>query len=319
MKSTHQLYLNYREGSISEELIIAVDDQLGLAESALHLGDRNYVQSSIERLSECEVAFINFRAAQIANDFDSAQEHLKVCVESSRKSGSRNHSLEARARMEWGLLRFTQGEEEQAGVDLRWAMERLKALDEGSIHHGLALLNLAEWHVARNEIIMALVILAEIGRDGPHAKEIIGQSRLQTAKIHFELGDFNATQRHAWVAFVLCASLDIIDSAMDAALIWLDLSLNSVCDEAPRMKELTSNPSPRELGEEEFLQSNPLDIITCLDWIYNHHDGVFSGVSRPDLVVIIEAEKAVGMGTFCEILNNSDEIEDTVVTNLLII
>ncbi len=302
---------------LSEGVIQEFSDKLGLAEAAIIAGDVKFSLKIQTFLSDAESFFVKFRFAQMNNDFDNAQNYLKDSVEASRSSTERNHTLEARARMEWGLLRFTAGEEEQAGIDLRWAMERLKALEEGSIAHGISTLNLAEWHISRNEGIMALAILSDINREGPHKEPIIATSRLQISCILFELGDFVSSQRHAWVAFKSCSNNDMIESAHQSALIWMDLSLTNIDDTAPRMSEIVSNATPRELGENPPCWAHPDDLKEVVDWCSENWNLGFEGESRPDIAVLLEAERAIGLENFGGKILESGEVTDATVLSMM--
>jgi hypothetical protein len=302
---------------LSEGAIQEFTDKLGLAEAALIAGDEKFPIEIQTFLSDAESYFIKFRSAQLNNDFENAQRFLKESVEASRSSTERNHTLEARARMEWGLLRFTAGEEEQAGIDLRWAMERLKALEEGSIAHGIATLNLAEWHTSRNEGIMALAILSDINREGPHKEPIIATSRLQISCILFELGDFVSSQRHAWVAFKACSNNQMIESAHQSALIWMDLSLTNIDDSAPKMSEVVRNATPREIGENPPCQAHPEDLKEVVDWCCDNWNLGFEGESRPDIAVLLEAERAIGLDNFSGKIQDSGEVTDATVLTML--
>jgi hypothetical protein len=312
-----ELYEMHCVDPLSEGAIQEFSDKLGLAEAAMIAGDEKFSLKIQTLLSDAECFFVKFRFAQMNNDFDNAQNYLKDCVEASRSSTERNHTLEARARMEWGLLRFTAGEEEQAGIDLRWAMERLKALEEGSIAHGIATLNLAEWHTSRNEGIMALAILSDINREGPHKEPIIATSRLQISCILFELGDFVSSQRHAWVAFKSCSKNEMLDSAHQSALIWMDLSLTNIDDSAPRMSEVVSNATPRELGENPPCRAHPGDLKEVVEWCSDNWDLGFEGESRPDIAVLLEAERAIGLVNFSDKILESGEVTDATVLSML--
>jgi hypothetical protein len=312
-----EFYELHCQNPLADDQIENFDDKFGLAEAATIAGDPDLATRVCDNLSDCENSFIQFRLSQIHNELDNAQNHLKDCVESSRRSDERNITLEARARMEWGLLRFTAGEEEQAGVDLRWAMERLKAIEEGSIAHGVAILNLAEWHSSRNESIMALAILSDITRDGPHKAQIIATSRLHIAGILFELGDYVSSQRHAWVAFKGCSSNDMADSAHQSALIWMDLSLNQIDVDSPRMSDVVANARPRKLGENQPCRAHPTDLKEVVKWSTSNWTMGYSGDSRPDIAVLLEAEKAVGKSEFAAKINKSEDVTDKVVLNLL--
>ena len=302
---------------LSDVTIQKFDDKLGLAEAGVIAGDDEFCSKISAFLSDAESHFINFRRAQLNNDFDGAQNFLKESVEASRQSTERNHTLEARSRMEWGLLRFTAGEEEEAGVDLRWAMERLKALEEGSIAHGVATLNLAEWHTSRNEGIMALAILSDINREGPHKEPIIATSRLQISCLLFELGDYVSSQRHAWVAFKACSNNEMMESAHQSALIWMDLSLTNIDESAPRMLEVVSEAKPRELGENTHCCAHPEDLKEVVEWCTNNWTLGFEGESRPDIAVLLEAERELGLDEFSAKVVESGEVNDPTVLAML--
>ena len=315
--TAHQLFLMHQKNSISQSEIDNFDDKLGLAEAAIIGGDEHFFNNISDLLSDSEMAFIGYRRAQLENNFEIAQAKLKQCVEASRSSSLRDHEIEARARMEWGLLRYTQGQKEEAGVDLRWAMERLKAISEGSVQHGLSILNMASWHVSRNESMMALALLSQINRLGPHKIEIIASSRLQISKLLFELGDFFSSQRHAWVAFEGFSESGMIDEAIEASLIWIDLSLNDVTIDAPKMNHLVENSSPRDLGDDSKCSCHPDDMMSTINWCFENWQGDNSGVDRPDLIVLLEAERCLGISNFHDKFRNDDVIEDKEVITLL--
>lgn len=317
MITAHQLYMSFNDNNISESEISSFDDKLGLGEAAIIAGDEDFVNIICPLLSDAELAFIDFRRAQLANDFHIAQNKLRECVEASRNGPTRNHQIEARARMEWGLLRFTQGESEEAGIDLRWAMERMKAISEGSVGHGMAILNMAAWHISRHESIMALALLSQINRLGPHKLEIIATSRLQISKILFEMGDFTASQRHAWVAFQGFTESGMVGEAVQAALIWLDLSLNEVTSDAMLMSQVVENAAPRNLGDSSQCCSNPDDMILVIKWCFDNWIEDNSGSNRPDLLVLIEAEKIVGLSHFKDKFRQDSTIEDKDVLKAL--
>lgn len=308
MRTAHQMYESHHKKPLSNEEIQSFEDKLGLAEAAIISGDDKFIDNI--SLSAPQLSFIDFRRAQLSNDLESAQNSLKDCVENSRMSSTRDHQLEARARMEWGLLRFTQGEIDESGIDLRWAMERLKAISEGSPEHGLSIINMAAWHMARNEKIMALVQLSQIDRLGPHKIEIIATSRLEISKILFEMGDFQSSQRHSWVAFEGFRSSEMVDSALESILIWLDLSINNVNKDAPLMSEIVDNAIPRNIGDNSDCCAHPDDVVHAIEWCHESWLGTLSGRKRPDLMVLIEAEKTVGLDLFKSKLLVENGVED---------
>ncbi len=293
------------------------DDKLGVADAAIISGDNGFISKISHLLTDAEISFIDFRKSQLDNDVIQAQENLKNCVISSRNNKSRNHLLEARARMEWGLLRFTQGEIEEAGVDLKWAMERMKVLSLGSATHGISILNMAAWHVSRNENIMALALLSEIDRNGPFPLEIISSSRLQISQILFELGDFTSSQRHAWVSFQGFSSSDMLDEAYQSAIIWLDLSVGNVTNESQLMSTIVENSKPRDIGENHECQAHPDDVNEIIEWCTKYLNGDYSGGQRPDLLVLLDAEESIGSDTVRQSMLSVSNIEDSELIKLL--
>ena len=317
MTTAHQLFMSHQKKPISSSEISNFDDKLGLAEAAIIAGDEGFFNEISDLLSETELSFVDFRRAQLNNNFDTAQKKLKECLEFSRNSSIRDHTIEARVRMEWGLLRYTQGQKEEAGIDLRWAMERLKAISEGSVEHGLSILNMAAWHVSRNESMMALAILSQINRLGPHKNEIIATSRLQISKLLFEMGDFISSQRHSWVAFKGFSESAMYEEAIEACLIWIDLSLNDITNDAVKMDDLVENATPRDLGDNSKCTCHPDDLKSSIEWCFDNWHGDNSGDRRPDLMVLLEAEKSAGLTNFHEKFRIDKDIEDEEVINYL--
>lgn len=219
-------------------------------------------------LNACEQEMIAFRHAQSSNDAERARVHLTRALEISRASESRDHLLEARIRMEWGVLRASLGEGEQAGIDLKWAMDRLEALEEGHPWHGLAMLNLARWHTTRGEGGMALAIHSQISRHGPHPVETISLSRRRAAELFLERGHGATALRHLWVAHHGFRDTGLEEEALEAALHWLDLGLSEVSEEALTMDEAIDSAAPRSLGESmPPMRVHPQDVRTILRWL----------------------------------------------------
>jgi hypothetical protein len=235
-------------------------------------------------LDACEIQFLEFRKAQLANDAQAAQQHLTQALELSRQAETRDHLLEARIRMEWGLVRASLGEHEQAGVDLKWAMDRLEALEAGHRYHGLAIINLARWHESRDEQGMALALYSSISRQGPHLVEIIALSRYHAANLWFEKGHGAAALRHYWVAHHGFKQTELTEQAVDAGLQWLDLALADVDADAQTMDEAVELAAPRSQGESHpKMMAHPDDVQQMVDYL---RDKVADG---PGLLVLEDA------------------------------
>ena len=84
----------------------------------------------------------------------------------SRLLEQRDFETEAWIRMERALL----GERENSdlGQELRWCVDRLASVAQGSPLHGISLLNLAAWHRNQGEQMMSLVTLSDISSDRGH-------------------------------------------------------------------------------------------------------------------------------------------------------
>ncbi len=317
MISGHRLYFAAGGDALTIAEIKEIDDKFGLADSAAIAGDKETLALVMPLLSDAERSFIAFRHAQITNDLVAATNHLRDCVESSRRSDVRNHALEARARMEWGLLRFTQGEKVEAGSDLKWAMERFKVLDEGSRDHGLSILNMAAWHIEAGEKIMALAQLAQIDREGPHEPEIIALSRYRLGELYFQLGDYSSAQRHCWVGFNGLLDAGINDLAVEAGLRWLDISLTNVSEEGRRMSTVVSEVTPRDLGQKGEIVTHPGDIEYALSILFDQLGDDYSGEVRTDLCLLIEAEMSIGGTAIRDEINRTGMVDDEELASLL--
>ena len=211
-------------------------ETLIVAEQAIGEGHDELIDEILPFLNDIELEIIQYRYAQLANDVKSSQESLASALEISRTKEHRDHLLEARIRMEWGILRASLGEIDQAGIDLKWAVERLGALAEGHRWHGLSLLNLATWHRNRGESGMSLAIHAEISRHGPHLVEIISMSRRSAAEILIEKDHLSSALRNLWIAHHGFRQSNMETEALEAGLHWIDLGLIDVSDDAPEME-----------------------------------------------------------------------------------
>ncbi|MBN16759.1 MAG: hypothetical protein CMB37_01180 [Euryarchaeota archaeon] len=238
------------------------------AEFALAAGLDNVISQLTSELGEAELEFLLFRKSQMNNDAALASEHLTNALNHSRNQSNRSHLLEARIRMEWGLLRYSQGEEVEAGVDLRWAVERLGALNEGHPWHGLALLNMATWHTNRGEYGMALAMYSEIRRESPHSVEIIAISRRRAAELFMQKNHNYTALRNLWVAHHGFRDCKMKEEAIESGLHWIDVGLEHVSDNAATMEQAITNASPRSIGEKfPNVAINRDDLRYMVDWL----------------------------------------------------
>ena len=239
-----------------------------VCEQALGEGHTQIYENLKSSLSESEIAFCNFRKSQLDNNAELAQEFISNSLQLSRNAEQRDHLLEARIRMEWGLLRASLGEYTEAGVDLKWAVDRFGALSEGHRWHGLALLNMATWHENRGEYGMALAMHAEISRHGPHCLEIIATSRRRAAEIFVAKGHLSSAIRNMWIACHGFRQCDMDEAAIEAGLQWIDLGLSEVSVEAPIMDVAVESATPRSIGEPmPRAWVHPDDLRNLAEWL----------------------------------------------------
>jgi hypothetical protein len=175
--------------------------------------------------------------------------------------------------MEWGILRASLGEFEQAGIDLKWSVERISALSAGHRWHGMALLNMATWHLNRGESGMALAMHAEISRHGPHLVEIVSMSRRQAAEILIEKDHLSSAIRNLWIAHHGFRQSSMDEAAVEAGLHWIDLGLTEVSTDAPEMHTVIESAVPRSAGDPKpRVWIHPNDLNMMYEWIESRTD-----------------------------------------------
>ena len=248
-------------------------ESLIVAEQAIGEGHTQLITDIMPKLNGIESHIIQYRYAQLANDAQSAQESLTSALALSRSKEHRDHLLEARIRLEWGILRASLGELEQAGVDIKWAVERISALSPGHRWHGMALLNMATWHLNRGESGMALAMHAEISRHGPHLVEIVSTSRRQAAEILIEKNLLFSALRNLWIAHHGFRQSNMEEAAIEAGLHWIDIGLTEVSTDAPEMNLAIESAVPRSAGESKSrVWIHPNDLNMLCEWIESRTD-----------------------------------------------
>jgi len=234
----------------------------------------------------------------------------------SRTSDERDHLIEARVRMERALLGIT--DTSLVGSELRWCVDRLNALCPGSPLHGLALLNLANWHRNVGESIMSLVVHADISKEYGHPEDIIGLSRLEAARIYVTLNDLDPAMRHLWSARNFFTNANMTSESLVCSLEWLDLALEEVSESAPNMASRLENAAPRETAGATWVPSNPNDIVEIVEELIPILTQNLSGLNRNDIGLIIDSSNILGVDKWKSILfERKSEIQDLKVLEAL--
>ena len=278
-----QIVSELLSGDFTDITSLEQHEALIVAEQALCEGHNILANKICNHLNEAESQIMEFRVAQLSNDAESAQKCLTTALQICRTKENRDHLLEARIRMEWGILRASIGEFDEAGIDLKWAVDRLGSISDGHRWHGIAMLNMAEWHRNRGEFGMSLAIHAQISRHGPHLIEIIATSRRRAAELLIDKDHIYSAMRNLWIAHQGFVQTNMIEEAIDAGLHWIDLGLTEVTTNAPEMQTAIVESSPRSAGApKERVWIHPRDLEYMHNWISDRADVEISSLAVLD-------------------------------------
>ena len=263
-------------------------------------------ESSKDPPSESEI----FRSFISEGKTKEALEISEIILAKSRNLKDRDYESEAWIRMERALLGACPPE--NIGSELRWCVDRLNSISSGSALHGIALLNLASWHLNSSEEMMALVTLSEISPSLGHPNDIIGLSRLESGRILVSIGDIDPAMRHLWTAMSRLSSEGMYAESLVCAMEWLDIALDEIDPKSPRMEKRIYEAKPREEPGLTSSPSNPEDIREVIDLIMPLCLKDLSGERRDDIGLIIDASNALGENSWKEELRKRvSDLQDT--------
>lgn len=307
MTDVRELIDGLQNGTISvdevpEDMLLSVGAEMLLGESA-------GPDELLARLSPLQRDVLGLQALLVEGDLANAVVLSEELLARSRTSDERDFECEVRLRMERALLAVDGPE--QAGLELRWCSERLKAIAPGSGLHGIALLNQAAWHALNGEVMMALAVHADITRESGHPAEIRGLSRLEVGRMLTALDDLDHAMRHMWTARAIFLAAEMDAEAVVASLEWLDLALEEVNDEAPRMLSRIENAQPRPVPGSSWIPAHSADIIEVVEQVLPLLTADVSGSERNDLGLILDASQILQRNEWREALGEkSDSIQD---------
>ena len=272
--------------------------------------------NSIEDTTPLQLDTLILQKKISQGDLDGIDLFSEQILNRSRSTSERDHLVEARVRMDRALLGMI--ELELIGAELRWCVDRLHAISPGSPLHGLALLNLANWHRNAGESMMSLVVHADISREGGHPEDIIGLSRLEAARIYVTLNDLDPAMRHLWSSRQYFTNNGMPSESLVASLEWLDLALEEVSDSAPSMESRLENAAPRGMSGATWIPSNPQDVKTIVEELLPVLTRDLSGIQRNDIGLIIDSSNILGFNEWKNILlERIEEIQDPRVLDVL--
>ena len=274
------------------------------------------MSESLDKATPLELDMLILQKKISQGDLEDIGVFSEDILNRSRAINERDHLIEARVRMERALLGLIGIN--SVGNELRWCVDRLNALCPGSPLHGLALLNLANWHRNVGESIMSLVVHADISKQYGHPEDIIGLSRLEAARIYVTLNDFDPAMRHLWSARKYFTNTNMTSESLVCSLEWLDLALEEVSDSAPNMESRIKNAAPRESAGATWVPSNPNDVLEIVEELIPILTVNLSGENRSDIGLIIDSSNILGVDEWKNILlQRKSEIQDLKVLEAL--
>ena len=217
----------------------------------------------LTRLSPLQREVLSLQALLMEGDLASAVVMSEELLTRSRSKEERDLECEVRVRMERALLAVDGVE--TSGLEFKWCTERLKAIAPGSALHGISLLNQGTWHANNGEVMMAMAVHADITRDSGHPPEIRGLSRLEVGRILTALDDLDPAMRHLWTAKAVFSDAGMVAESVVASLEWLDLALEEVVDDSPRMLNRIQNAAPRAVPGSSWIPANRSDVIDVVE------------------------------------------------------
>ena len=267
------------------------------------------MSDSLEKATPLELDMLILQKKISQGDLENISVFSEDILNLSRTNNERDHLIEARVRMERALLGIV--DVSLVGSELRWCVDRLNALCPGSPLHGLALLNLANWHRNVGESIMSLVVHADISKEYGHPEDIIALSRLEAARIYVTLNDLDPAMRHLWSARKFFTNTNMTSESLVCSLEWLDLALEEISEKAPDMESRLENAAPRESAGTTWIPSNPKDIVEIVEELIPILTQNLSGDNRNDLGLIIDSSDMLGIDEWKNILSQrKSEIQD---------
>ena len=274
------------------------------------------MSESLDKATPLELDILILQKKISQGDLENIGIFSEEILNRSRSTSERDHLIEARVRMERALLGIT--DTSLVGNELRWCVDRLNAICPGSPLHGLALLNLANWHRNVGESIMSLVVHADISKEYGHPEDIIGLSRLEAARIYVTLNDLDPAMRHLWSARKYFTNTNMTSESLVCSLEWLDLALEEVSETAPEMENRLENAAPRESAGSTWIPSNPNDVIEIVEELIPILTKNLSGENRNDIGLIIDSSNILKVDSWKKILlERKSEIQDLKVLEAL--
>ena len=266
--------------------------------------------------SRLQEDFKVYRQTILKGDAAAAIIQSASILERSRSKDERDPVIEAMIRMERAL--HGANESSLVGAELRWCADRMNAMDPGSANHGICLLNLAAWHRNRGETMMSLATHSDISSSSGHPIQVLGLSRLEAARMLVSLDDFDPAMRHLWTARECLAQSGMSPEALSASLEWLDIALEEVDSESPRMATRVTEAAPRSGPGTTWVPANPEDIREVVESLIPVLLDDVSGDERRDIGLILDAAEVLREDSWMQLISERiTDIQDPSVIEAL--
>ena len=266
--------------------------------------------------SRLQEDFQVYRQTILKGDAAAAIIQSASILERSRSKDERDPVIEAMIRMERAL--HGANESSLVGAELRWCADRMNAMAPGSANHGICLLNLAAWHRNRGETMMSLATHSDISSSSGHPMQVLGLSRLEAARMLVSLDDFDPAMRHLWTARECLAQSGMSPEALSASLEWLDIALEEVDSESPRMATRVTEAAPRSGPGTTWVPANPEDIREVVESLIPVLLDDVSGDERRDIGLILDAAEVLREDSWLQLISERiTEIQDPSVIEAL--
>ena len=307
MKDIRKILSDLNSGSVK---VSEIPDELILQlSSSMLIEQLEGPDELLSRLSRLQRDVLGLQRLLVEGDIAKAVIISEDLLFRSRSKEERDLECEVRIRMERALLAVDGSD--ASGQELRWCSERLKAIAPNTALHGISMLNQANWHSNNGEIMMAMAIHAEITKDSGFPDEIRGLSRLEVGRILTAMDDLDPAMRHLWTARAIFIQAEMEAEAVVVSLEWLDLALEEVTEDAPRMLYRIENAEPRSVPGSSWVPANEQDVRDVVESIFSILTEDVGGTERTDLGIILDAAEILGEQEWKNsLLEKSKDIQD---------
>ena len=307
MKDIRKILSDLNSGSVK---VSEIPDELILQlSSSMLIEQLEGPDELLSRLSRLQRDVLGLQSLLVEGDIAKAVIISEDLLFRSRSKEERDLECEVRIRMERALLAVDGPD--ASGQELRWCSERLKAIAPNTALHGISMLNQANWHSNNGEIMMAMAIHAEITKDSGFPDEIRGLSRLEVGRILTAMDDLDPAMRHLWTARAIFLQAEMEAEAVVVSLEWLDLALEEVTEDAPRMLHRIENAGPRSVPGSSWIPANERDVRDVVESIFPILTEDVGGTERTDLGIILDAAEILDEQEWKNsLLEKSKDIQD---------